>query len=379
MARLFRYLHPYRRNLLPFSFLMVIITTVIRLAIPILIGVYTLDHAVKNKNSTTLMQLVFIIFSLYILSYIANVFRIKWMNQLGKDVIYDLRKHLFTHVQGLSHRFFDTRSGGSILVRIMNDINSLQDLFTNGVVNLFMDLLLLVGIVVILFSLSPALTCAVLVILPIMFLISTKLRRRIRRSWQVVRMKQSVLNSHLNESIQGIRVTQSFAQEQENMLFFDRINSENYESWRQATRKNAMFRPFVEFTNAVGTAILIWFGVALIQDERLTIGIFVSFAFYLGMFWEPISRLGQVYNQLLMGMASSERIFEFLDEKPLVADLETATSLENMKGKVEFEHVSFSYDGKRKALNNVSIEIKEGQTVALVGHTGSGKTSGTDP
>ncbi len=161
----------------------------------------------------------------------------------------------------------------------MNDINSLQDLFTNGVVNLFMDLLLLVGIVVILFSLSPALTCAVLIILPIMFLISTKLRRRIRRSWQVVRMKQSVLNSHLNESIQGIRVTQSFAQEQENMLFFERINSENYESWRQATRKNAMFRPFVELTNAVGTAILIWFGAVLIQDERLTIGIFVSFAF----------------------------------------------------------------------------------------------------
>lgn len=123
----------------------------------------------------------------------------------------------------------------------MNDINSLQDLFTNGVVNLFMDLLLLVGIVVILFSLSPTLTCAVLVILPIMFLISTKLRRRIRRSWQVVRMKQSVLNSHLNESIQGIRVTQSFAQEQENMLFFDRINSENYESWRQATRKMPCF------------------------------------------------------------------------------------------------------------------------------------------
>lgn len=375
MARLFRYLHPYRKNLLPFSFLMVIITTVIRLAIPILIGVYTLDHAVKDKNSTLLMQLVFIIFSLYVLSYISNIFRIKWMNQLGQHVIYDLRKHLFTHVQGLSHRFFDTRSGGSILVRIMNDINSLQDLFTNGVVNLFMDLLLLVGIVVILFSLSPALTCAVLVILPIMFLISTKLRRRIRRSWQVVRMKQSVLNSHLNESIQGIRVTQSFAQEQENMLFFERINSENYESWRQATRKNAMFRPFVELTNAVGTAILIWFGAVLIQDERLTIGIFVSFAFYLGMFWEPISRLGQVYNQLLMGMASSERIFEFLDEKPLVADLETATSLEDMKGKVEFKHVSFSYDGKRKALNNVSIDIKEGQTVALVGHTGSGKTS----
>ncbi|TYR79881.1 ABC transporter ATP-binding protein [Priestia megaterium] len=375
MWRLLHYLKPYRKTLLPLSFIAVIITTVIRLIIPILIGVYTLDHAIANKDQTLLIQLVALIFSLYSISYVANIFRIKWMNQLGQHVIYDLRKHLFTHVQGLSHRFFDSRSGGSILVRIMNDINSLQDLFTNGVVNLFMDILLLIGIVAILFSLSPILTLAVLVILPIMFFISTRLRRNIRRSWQIVRMKQSVLNSHLNESIQGIRVTQSFSQEKENMSFFEHINHENYESWRQATKRNAMFRPFVELTNAVGTAILIWFGATLIAQENLTIGVFVSFAFYLGMFWEPISRLGQVYNQLLMGMASSERIFEFLDEKPLVTDSIKAEPLDEINGKIEFASVSFSYDGTRQALKHINLTIDAGQTVAFVGHTGSGKTS----
>lgn len=137
----------------------------------------------------------------------------------------------------MSHRFFDQRSAGSILVRIMNDTNSLQDLFTNGVVNLLMDMIMLVGVIFILFSLSPQLTLAVLIILPIMFLISTKLRQNIRRSWQFMRIKQSKLNSHLNESIQGIRVTQSFTQEKENMQFFDGVNTENYEAWRIATKK----------------------------------------------------------------------------------------------------------------------------------------------
>jgi ATP-binding cassette subfamily B multidrug efflux pump len=375
MARLFEYLKPYQKKLLPLSALMVIITTAVRLIIPILIGVYTLDKAIKNKDIKMLYALVAIIAGLYILSYIANIFRIRWMNELGQSVIYDIRKHLFTHVQNLSHRFFDQRSAGSILVRIMNDINSLQELFTNGVINSLMDSLLLIGIIAVLFSLSPSLTLAVMIMLPIMFFISTSLRQNIRHSWQTVRLKQSKLNSHLNESIQGIRVTQSFTQEKENMTFFEGVNHENYESWRIASQKNAMFRPLVEITNALGTAVLIWFGAHLIQNESLTIGKFVSFAFYLGMFWEPISRLGQVYNQLLMGMASSERIFEFLDEKPIVSENESAIDIGEIKGHIQFDNVEFSYDEKRPALKGVNIEIKAGQTAALVGHTGSGKTT----
>jgi ATP-binding cassette, subfamily B, multidrug efflux pump len=375
MLRLFSYMKPYRKKLLPLSIAMVIITTLVRLAIPTLIGVYTFDKAIVQKDVGLLTILIVIIGGLYVANYVANIFRIKWMNELGQSVIYDLRKHLFTHVQGLSHRFFDQRSAGSILVRIMNDINSLQELFTNGAINLLMDIVLLVGIIVILFSLSPSLAIAVLLILPIMFFISTSLRKNIRRAWQLVRLKQAKMNSHLNESIQGIRVTQSFTQEKENMDFFDGVNWETYDSWRIASQKNAMFRPFVEMTNALGTAVLIWFGASLIQDNSLSIGEFVSFAFYLGMFWEPISRLGQVYNQLLMGMASSERIFEFLDEKPLVAEKENSVHLDHLKGQIEFENVVFSYDEKRSALKGISLEIKAGQTIALVGHTGSGKTT----
>src|SRR5699024_4481054 len=236
------------------------LSTAVRLAVPILIGKVAIDVAILKKDPTLLTSLVVIIGVLYGINYVANIYRIKWVNLLGQNVIYDLRQHLFSHVQRLSHRFFDSRSAGSILVRILNDINSLQELFTNGIINLLMDIITLLGIVIILFVFSPKLALAIMIIIPLMFYISTRLRRNIRRSWQSVRLQQSRLNSHLNESIQGIRITQSFAQEKENTEFFNGINHDNYAAWREATRRSAMFRPFVEMSNALGTIILLAFG-----------------------------------------------------------------------------------------------------------------------
>ncbi len=375
LGRLFSYMKPYVKSIIPLAALMMIVQTAIRLIIPIIIGIYAFDKGIANKNYKLVTILVILTAVLYLISYVSNFYRIRLTNQLGQYVIHDLRKHLFNHVQKLSHRFFDSRSAGSILVRIINDVNSLQDLFTNGVINTLMDFAMLIGIFVILFSLSPSLAIAVLLVMPLMFFISTRLRRSIRKSWQKVRLKMSKLNSHLNESIQGIRVTQSFTQEEENREFFNGVNNENYESWREATQKNAVFRPFVDMSNAIGSAILIWYGAHLIRVGSIEIGVFVSFAFYLGMFWEPISRLGQVYNQLLVAMASSERIFEFLDEKPNVEDKPDAISMDRIKGQIDFRNVEFSYDENRKALKEINLSIKAGETFALVGHTGSGKTT----
>ncbi|MFC4387257.1 ABC transporter ATP-binding protein [Gracilibacillus marinus] len=375
MLRLLEYLKPYAKNLLPASILAMLISTIVRLVVPILIGKVAIDQAIENKDTSLLAYLIIGIAILYIFSYFANMFRIKWVNILGQRVIYDLRRKLFSHVQRLSHNFFDKRSAGSILVRILNDVNSLQELFTNGIINLLMDIIMLVGIIVILFVLSPPLALAVLVILPIMFIISTKLRRNIRRSWQDVRIQKSRLNSHLNESMQGIRITQSFAQEKENTEFFNGVNGDNYEMERIAMRKSSYFGPFVEMSNAIGTVILITYGAHLILVGSIDVGTFVSFAFYLGMFWEPISRLGQIYNQLLVAMASSERIFEFLDEQPNVHEKENAKEFKDMKGHIEFDKVQFSYNEDRIALHEISLEMKQGQTVALVGHTGSGKST----
>ncbi|MYL34820.1 ATP-binding cassette domain-containing protein [Pontibacillus yanchengensis] len=379
MRRLLQYVKPYSRTLLPLAIIAMLVSTIVRLVVPILIGKVVIDIVIEDKDMNLLIQLVVGIAILYLLSYVGNALRIRWVNILGQNVIYDLRKHLFSHVQRLSHRFFDSKSAGSILVRIMNDINSLQELFTNGIINLLMDIVTLVGIVCILLFLSPKLALAIMVILPIMFFISTKLRKRIRRSWQQVRIQQSRLNSHLNESIQGIRITQSFSQERENTEYFDGVNTDNFESWRNATKKSAMFRPFVEMSNAIGTVILISYGAYLIiqtpANGGIEVGTFVTFAFFLGMFWEPISRLGQMYNQLLMAMAASERIFEFLDEQPNVEEKSDAVVLEDIKGHIEFDHVQFAYDEDRIALHDINLEMKQGQTVALVGHTGSGKST----
>lgn len=379
MWRLLAYLKPYAKTYLPAAIIAMFISTAVRLIVPILIGKVAIDVAISEQNVTLLTYLVVVIGILYLLSYAGNVFRIKWVNILGQNVIYDIRQHLFSHVQRLSHRFFDSRSAGSILVRIMNDINSLQELFTNGIINLLMDIVTLVGIIVILFVLSPKLALAIMVILPLMFYLTTKLRRTIRRSWQQVRIQQSRMNSHLNEGLQGIRITQSFSQEQENSEYFHGVNKDNFNSWKEATKKSAMFRPFVELSNAIGTVILISYGAYLIllgeNNGGIAIGTFVSFAFFIGMFWEPISRLGQMYNQMLMAMAASERIFEFLDERPNVQEKSDAHVFKDMKGEIVFDKVNFYYDKDRIALNDISLTIHAGQTVALVGHTGSGKTT----
>jgi ATP-binding cassette, subfamily B, multidrug efflux pump len=375
LSRLFQYLKPYSKNVLPGAIAALVVGTIIRLTVPILIGIFAFDRVINHGTEKSLYTLVSIIGVLYLISYICNYFRIRQTNRLGQFVIYDLRKDLFNHIQYLSNRFFDSRSAGSILVRIINDVNSLQDLFTNGVINTLIDLLMLVGILGILFTLSWQLTLAVMVIIPILFFISTKFRQKIRRAWQIVRVKMSKLNSHLNESIQGIRVTQAYNQEVNNRAFFEGVNVEATQSWNEASKQNAIFGPFVQLANAVGSAILIWFGAFLILHTTITMGIFVSFAFYLGMFWEPISRLGNTYNQLLVAMASSERIFEFLDERPNVFDTEDPVNMDQIKGAITFDQVEFAYDSKRKALNGINLNFKAGETVALVGHTGSGKST----
>ncbi|MCM3739876.1 ABC transporter ATP-binding protein/permease [Oceanobacillus luteolus] len=379
MLRLLTYLKPYSKSYLPAAIIAMLVSMIVRLTVPVLIGKVAIDIAIFNKDTSLLTWLVVLIGVLYVLNYVANTLRIRWVNKLGQNVIYDLRHHLFSHVQRLSHRFFDNRSAGSILVRILNDINSLQELFTSGIINLLMDTLTLVGIMVILFVLSPQLAIAVLIVVPIMFYISTRLRRNIRRSWQEVRINQSRMNSHLNEGIQGMRITQSFSQENENAEFFDGVNKGYFHSFRNAAKKSAYFRPFVDISDAVGTIILIAFGSYLIlkgeENGGIAIGTFVTFATFTGMFWEPISRLGQMYTQLLMAMASSERIFEFLDEQPNVKEKKNAHRFDEMEGHIVFDKVQFSYDNDRIALHDISLNIKAGETIALVGHTGSGKST----
>jgi ATP-binding cassette subfamily B multidrug efflux pump len=376
VKRLGKYLRPYSKQLLPIVITMMVVGALTKLLNPLLIA-YAIDNALRNDggDSTLLFQCVAGMLSLYIIQWAANSYRIRYTNQIGQKVIYDLRHDLFSHIQKLSFRFFDKRPAGSILVRITNYVNSLQDLFTNGVVNLLMDCVQLLGIIFILLAYNFKLGAAIIITVPIMFLISTKLRLYIRRAWQVVQSKTSRINAHLNESIQGIKVTQAFAQEKENMSFFNNMNLSNFKSWNRASLLNHMFNPIIEVTGAIGYCILFWYGAYLIQQQEITVGLLVAFATYIGFFWEPINRLGQMYSQVLIAMASSERIFEFIDEEPNVPELLNAKELPYVKGNIELKQLEFEYEPGRKALKGINLSVKAGESIALVGHTGSGKST----
>ncbi|WP_201003444.1 ABC transporter ATP-binding protein [Paenibacillus glycanilyticus] len=377
MRRLFIYMKPYTRQLIPVIVAM-IIGTITRLTIPAL-TIVAIDQAIQPESGETsygkLYLVAGIMVALFIIQWASNQYRIKYTNIIGQKVIYDLRHHLFQHIQKLSFRFYDKRPAGSVLVRVTNDVNALQDLFTNGVVNSLMDCVQLAGIVIILLIWNFKLGLAVMITVPIMFLVSSALRKRIRFAWQDVRKKQSRINSHLNESIQGMKITQAYVQEKENMRFFDNMNAVNVKAWNKASALNQTFGPVIEVTSAIGTFILFWYGSYLIENQEITVGLLVGFANYVGNFWDPINRLGQVYNQLLVAMASSERIFEFIDEEPTVGELEYAKPLASIRGDVQFDNIVFEYEKGRPALHGISINVKAGQSIALVGHTGSGKST----
>ncbi|WP_179032701.1 ABC transporter ATP-binding protein [Paenibacillus kribbensis] len=377
--RLLAYMKPYARQILPILLVMMILGTITKLTVPYLISL-AIDKAIAPAwpampSVKLLLLITGAVLLLYLIQWAANTYRIKFTNIIGQRVIYDLREDLFKHIQKLSFNFFDKRPAGSVLVRVTNDINSLQDLFTNGAVNVLIDCVQLMGIIVILLLINWKLGLAVIVTVPIMFLISTKLRVRIRRAWQEVRMKNSRINSHLNESIQGIRVTQAYTQEHENMAFFDDMNSSSKKSWDKASAMNQVFGPLIDITGGLGTLVLFWFGAHLIQTDQLTVGLLVAFANYVGNFWEPINRLGQMYNQLLVAMASSERIFEFMDEQPNIANKPGAKDLPLIRGDIQFENVVFEYEKGRQALKGITLSVEAGQSIALVGHTGSGKST----
>ncbi|WP_422661434.1 ABC transporter ATP-binding protein [Paenibacillus sp. EC2-1] len=378
LTRLISYMKPYAKQMIPLIVVLMIIGTITKLAVPYLTGA-AIDQAIApEKGSPSLNMLYKItitVLVLYIIQYITGIFRIKYTNIIGQRVIYDLRADLFRHIQRLSFNFYDKRPAGSVLVRVTNDVNSLQDLFTNGVVNLLIDCVQLAGIVIILLLINWKLGLAVIVTVPIMFFISTALRIKIRRAWQEVRTKNSRINSHLNESIQGIRVTQAYTQEEENMKFFDHMNADSKKSWDRASAMNQAFGPLIEITGGFGSLILFWLGATLIQSGELTVGLLIAFSNYVGNFWEPINRLGQMYNQLLVAMASSERIFEFIDEKPNIDDAPNAKKLPQIKGDIKLEKVVFEYEKGRQALKGIDLDVKAGQSIALVGHTGSGKST----
>ncbi|HYF90883.1 MAG TPA: ABC transporter ATP-binding protein [Symbiobacteriaceae bacterium] len=387
IGRMGAFLLPYMRTLL-LGTLMMFLAVVTRLAVPWLIALaidivladqprvtFLTAWMIKYDRLVRLNWLVGIMAGVHLINWGANFLRIRLTNWVGQKALYDLRQTLFKHVQTLSFRFFDTRPAGSVLVRIINDVNALQDLFTNGIVSLLQDVLMLVGIVIIMLSMNVPLALVCFIFLPFAFGFTGRLRMRIRRGWQLVRIKQSRLTAHIAEAIAGIRVTQAFHQEEENKDFFQDMNADNRWHWMSVQRLNAWFHPIIELMSAVGTMVVYWYGTQVLRSGAMTVGGLVAFVTYIGQFWEPIMRLTNLYGNILVATASSERICEYLDTRPTVPEAGEAQELPPISGRVELDDVVFAYEEGRTALDGVSLTIEPGQTVALVGHTGAGKTS----
>ncbi len=373
LRRLLTYIGPYR-GLAAAATAVTMVGSAMGLVRPLIL-LRTIDRGIGGHNQGLLDRYALAYLATYLLGWAAAGMQMRLTTRLGQSILARLRHHLFGHIQTLSLDFFDSRPAGNVLVRVSNDVNALGDLFTNGIVNLLTNVFLLVGIIVVMLILQWKLALASFVTIPLLIVLSTQVRKRIRLGWQAVRRRLSRINAHLNEAISGIRVTQAFTREDENQTFFSVINDRYYRTWMNTMRWSGMFGPMVNLTGAIGVAIVFAYGSTLVREDLASVALIIAFIQYVGLFWQPISLLGGLYNSLLQAMASSERIFQFLDFRPAVASPPGAPELPPITGAITFEHVSFAYAADRKALDDVSFEVRPGENIALVGHTGAGKTT----
>ncbi len=376
--RMLRYLIPYKKQMIIALFLM-IAYALLGIATPFLMSraVGVLEN-LANEGATIRM-LPWFVGGMVLCAALGGVLlraRVRLTDMSGRKAIAQLRQDLFDHIQHLSFNFFDSRSAGKIMVRVINDVNSLNDLFTNGIINLLVDCLTLVLLVAIMLAVNWKLTLVSLVSLILLTTMISLIRRKMRRAWQAVRLKTSTMNGYLHESLAGMRVTQAFVRESESQQTFEDVNANIRDNWMGAVHFNNLFWPAIDTTSQLGTVMVYVIGLLLTGGTQgLALADLMLILWYLGRFWDPINNLANFYNSVLAAMASVERIYEIFDTPADIKDKEGAKTLPQIQGEVTFDHVTFGYDKDVTVLDDVSFTASPGQTVALVGPTGAGKST----
>ena len=371
--RLLGYLKPHKKPMI-ISILLMVVASVCSLAGPYLIKV-AIDEVIGKNTTDGLIPLVIAMIVASALTAVCTRYRVRLMETAGRTAIATMRQDLFDHIQTLSFSFFDNRPAGKIMVRVINDVNSLNDLFTNGIVNILIDCFTLIIILGIMLFTDVSLTLVAMSTLPLLILIVFVLKRKMRLRWQVTRRKISNMNGYLHESLAGMRVTQAFVREDENAEIFRETNEDIRRSWMSAIRLNLLFWPGIDFVGTVGTALVYLVGVSMMGGGALSVGTLLAITWYLGRFWDPMNNLSNFYNQVLVAMASVERIFEIMDTPADIENKPEAYELPPIEGRVDFEHVTFGYEPGVNVLEDVNIHVEPGQTIALVGPTGAGKST----
>ncbi|MCS7061667.1 MAG: ABC transporter ATP-binding protein [Anaerolineae bacterium] len=372
--RLMKYVRPYWRALAIVG-LFVVVGTVANLLEPYVIGLIV-DLGVMNRDLRLVFELVGVLIVFRFLAWGAGYLRVFAIGRISQSVLYDLRAELFAHIQKLSLRFYDSRPVGKIMSRITSDVGSINELLNGGVATIIVEGLSLLGIVIIMVAIDWRMALVSFCVTPSFYFLFGKLQKRIEGAWMNVRKSASNMNANLNESINGIRVTQAFGREERNIERFERLNQVNRNANVRAVKLDNLIWPAVELVGVVGVALLLWFGAAQVISGTMTLGVVLAFTNYIWRFWGPVSALSKVYSQVLSAMASAERIFEFLDTEPEIQDRPGAKPMPPIVGEVRFDNVSFKYEATAKpALRGVTLHVKPGQTVAIVGPTGAGKTT----
>lgn len=372
LGRLAKYIRPYR-TIFWISVLLTILLAAVAPALPLLIE-YTLDHYILSGSGKGLTQMLLLMLALLVAQTLIRYFHTLMTNTLGQSVIRDIRIQVFNHITNLRLKYFDNTPIGRLITRTISDLETIANIFSEGLIQIIGDLLQLVVILGVMFYTDWKLTLVVLIPMPLMIAATYIFKEAMKSAFQSVRLWVSNLNTFLQEHITGMAVIQYFAREDQEMRKFKEINKEHRNAHIRANWYFSIFFPVLEIIVAIATGLLVWYGSKQILADAISPGVVVAFIMYINMIFRPIRELIDKFNTLQMGMVSAERIFDVLDTDEFTPDAGEYKP-EHVAGAIEFKNVWFAYNDEKWVLKDVSFSVKPGETLALVGATGAGKSS----
>ena len=372
LARLARLAYPYRGRA-ALSILAMVLVTLTGLAVPYLVKI-AIDSGIQKRDMRVVDLVIVAFLAVNLLNLGASYVQTYLVSWGGERLILDLRRSVFAHIQKLSLDFFSRQRTGWIVSRMTNDIDALDQLVTDGVTSLVTNGLTILGAAVLLFVLDWRLALATLAIMPVVLVGTLMFRTRSARSYALVRNRIGDVSAHLQESISGMRVLKAFRAEERDTVKQVAVNAAYRDANMQTVVQRGLYFPFVELMSAVGIVIVLWYGGTLVTGGAIQVGVLVAFIGYLGSFFDPIQQLSQLYNTFQSSMAAVQKIYTVLDTEPDLTDAPDARPLHDVRGRVEFDHVTFGY-GDDDVLHDVDFTVVPGATVALVGSTGAGKST----
>lgn len=373
LKRAFHYIKRHRARMLA-ALILSALASVSSLFVPKIME-WVLDNAVPNKDYALLGRMALLFLGIVLVSIAFTVIRSRMMAHVSQEIIYDIRKDLFAHLQRLPFSYYDSRPAGKILVRVINYVNSVSDILSNGIINSILEIMNILFIIVFMYSTSPKLATIVLAGLPIFITIILILKPRQRRAWQDQSNKNSNYNAYLAESIDGVKVSQFFTRQNVNQSIMVRLAEACRVAWMKAIRiSNSVWLSSEIITQLAFTAMYIA-GVYWVGGAIVSFGVILAMGQYVYRFWQPITSLANIYNSFVNNLAYLERIFETMDEPVEVDDKPDAAVLPTIDGRVDFEDVTFGYEAGINVLEHVDLHVRAGESVALVGPTGAGKST----